>query len=162
MLARLVRSPCDHKRFPKFRKAIRVKLIAIAGGHPIQRLNHRRRITHLEQAPPPASLTCLECLYHLPCQPSAQKLDGFGNGWLAPETAMRTNRVVVDPPAFRQDLRFFERVEQLAVQKLLPHLCSVMPSFRQASSTARSLPVSSSIVRKCCRISSGVTVSWAW
>ena len=28
----------------------------------------------------------------------------------------------MDPPAFRQDLRFFERVEQLAVQQLLPHL----------------------------------------
>ena len=62
----------------------------------------------------------------------------------------------MDPPAFRQDLRFFERVEQLAVEKLRQHLCSVIPSFRQASSTARPLPVSTSIVRRCCRISSGV------
>jgi hypothetical protein len=62
----------------------------------------------------------------------------------------------VSPPAFRHDLGFVERVEQLAVQKLLPHLCSVTPSFRQASSTASPLPVSSSTVRRCCRISSGV------
>jgi hypothetical protein len=62
----------------------------------------------------------------------------------------------VSPPAFRQDLRFLERVEQLAIQKLRPHLCSVIPSFRQASGTARPVPVSSSTVRRCCRISSGV------
>ena len=48
-------------------------------------------------------------------------------GWfrergLAPETAVRTNRVVVAPPTFRHDLRFLERVEQLAVEKLRPHL----------------------------------------
>ena len=41
---------------------------------------------------------------------------------MAPETAVRTDRVVVAPPTFRQDLRFLERVEQLAVQKLRPHL----------------------------------------
>ena len=35
---------------------------------------------------------------------------------------MRTDRVVVSSPAFRQDLCFLERVEQFAVQKLLPHL----------------------------------------
>jgi hypothetical protein len=52
MLVSLVPSPCDHKRFPKFRKGIQLKLIGIAGGQPIQRLDHRRRITHLEQAPP--------------------------------------------------------------------------------------------------------------
>jgi hypothetical protein len=62
----------------------------------------------------------------------------------------------MSPPAFRQDLRFLERVEHLAVQKLCPHLCSVMPSLRQASTTARPLPVSSPTVRKCTRISAGV------
>ena len=35
---------------------------------------------------------------------------------------MRTDRVVVRSPTVRHDLCFFECVEQLAVQKLLPHL----------------------------------------
>ena len=34
-----------------------------------------------------------EFLYHLPCSSSARKLDGFGSGWLAPETAVRPDRV---------------------------------------------------------------------
>jgi hypothetical protein len=49
-------------------------------------------------------------------------VDGFGRRWLAPETAMWTDHVVVSPPTFRHDLCFLECVEQLAVQKLLPHL----------------------------------------
>ena len=62
-----------------------------------------------------SSLTSREFLYHLPCESSARKLDRFGSGWLAPETAVRTFCVVVTSPAFRHDLRFLERVEQLAV-----------------------------------------------
>ena len=69
-----------------------------------------------------AVMTSREYLYHLPCESSARKLDRFGSGWLAPETAVRTFCVVVPPPAFRHDLRFLERIEQLAVEKLLPHL----------------------------------------
>ena len=60
-------------------------------------------------------LTSRELLYHLPCEYSARKLDRFGSGWLTPETAVRTFCVVVTSPAFRHDLRFLERVEQLAV-----------------------------------------------
>jgi hypothetical protein len=56
-------------------------------------------------------LTSREFLYHLPCSSSARKLDSFGSGWLAPETAVRTDRVVVNPPAFYDDLGFFQRVE---------------------------------------------------
>jgi len=41
---------------------------------------------------------------------------------LAPETAVRTERVVVNPPGFRQNLRFLKPVKQLAVLKLLSHL----------------------------------------
>ena len=67
-------------------------------------------------------LTSREFSYHLPCESSARKLDRFGGGWLAPKTAVWADRVVVSPPAFRQDLRFLERVEHLAVQKLCPHL----------------------------------------
>jgi hypothetical protein len=53
-------------------------------------------------------LTSREFLYHLPSEFSARKLDGLGRGWLAPETAVRTDRVVVPPPAFCLDLRFLE------------------------------------------------------
>src|SRR5215831_7036438 len=88
-------------------------------------------------------------LYHLPCSSSARKLDSFGRGWLSPETAVRTDRVVVNPPAFDDDLGFFQRVEQFPVEKLIAPLCSVMPSFRQESSPARPLPLSSSTVRRC-------------
>src|SRR5262249_16246276 len=101
-------------------------------------------------------LTSREFLYHLPCSSSARKLDSFGSGWLAPETAVRTERVVVSSPAFDDDLGFFQRVEQFPVEKLIAQLCSVMPSFRQESSTARPLPVSSSTVRRCLIISSDV------
>ena len=94
-------------------------------------------------------MTSRELLYDLPCLSSARKLDSFGSGWLAPETAVRTDRVVVNPPAFDDDLGFFQRVEQFPGEKLIAHLCSVMPSFRQESSTARPLPLSSSTVRRC-------------
>src|SRR5262249_52783049 len=96
-----------------------------------------------------AQVTSREFLYHLPCSSSARKLEGFGSGWLAPETAVRTDRFVVNPPAFDDDLGFFQRVEQFPVEKLIARLCSVMPSFRQESSTARPLPLSSSTVRRC-------------
>lgn len=67
-------------------------------------------------------MTSREYLYHLPRESSARKLDRFRDKWLATETAVWTDRVVMIPPAFRHDLRFLERVEQLAVQKLRPHL----------------------------------------
>src|SRR5215472_18014352 len=67
-------------------------------------------------------VTSREYLYHLPCEPSARKLEDFGSGWLAPETTVRTDGIVVGPPAFRQNPRFLERIEQLAIEKLGPHL----------------------------------------
>src|SRR5215471_20479433 len=51
-------------------------------------------------------------------------LPGFGSWWLALEAAVRTDRGGVNPPAFRQNLRFLERVQQLAGEKLRPHLPS--------------------------------------
>ena len=70
------------------------------------------------------NVTSREYLHHLPCEPSARTLDGFGNEWLAPETAVWTDRVVMSPPAFRQDLRFLERIEQLHSPccKCVPHV----------------------------------------
>jgi hypothetical protein len=35
----------------------------------------------------------------------------------------------VNPPAFDDDLGFFQRVEQFPVEKLIAHLCSVMPEL---------------------------------
>lgn len=72
-------------------------------------------------------MTSREFLHHLPCECSARKLDGFGSGWPAPGAAVRADRVVVPPPAFRQDLRFLERVEQPTVQELFPHLDRICP-----------------------------------
>ena len=62
---------------------------------------------------------------------------------------MRTDRVVVNPPSFDDDLGFFQRIDQLSVEKLIAYVCSVMLSFRHASSTASPLLVSSSTVRRC-------------
>ena len=50
--------------------------------------------------------------------PPTMFVSGAG-GW--PRDRCVDDRVVMDPPAFRQDLRFFERVEQLAIQKLHPY-----------------------------------------
>jgi hypothetical protein len=67
-------------------------------------------------------VTSRELLYHLPCESSARKLESFGSRWLASETAMRADRVVMPPPAFCHDLCLLERREQLAIAKLIPHL----------------------------------------
>jgi hypothetical protein len=57
----------------------------------------------------------------LPCKSSARKLDSFGSRWLAPETAVRTDRVVVNPPSFDDDVGVFQRVAQLPVEQLIAH-----------------------------------------
>ncbi|MGH7184164.1 MAG: hypothetical protein ACREJN_19620 [Nitrospiraceae bacterium] len=45
-----------------------------------------------EQTDLRTGLTSREFLYHLPCERSARKLNGFGSEWLAPETAVRADR----------------------------------------------------------------------
>ena len=35
---------------------------------------------------------------------------------------MGTDRMIVDPPALREHLRFLQGLEQFAVEKLIPHL----------------------------------------
>lgn len=67
-------------------------------------------------------VTSRDFLYHLPCEPSARKLKGLGGRWLPPEAAVWPDRVVVDAALFDDDLRFFQRVEQLSVEQLIPHL----------------------------------------
>jgi hypothetical protein len=49
-------------------------------------------------------LTGREFLYHLPCESSARKLDGFGGRWLTPKAAVWPDRVVVSPPSFDDDV----------------------------------------------------------
>lgn len=66
-------------------------------------------------------MTSREFLYHLICQSSACQPDRLGDRWLPPETTVWTDRIVVDPPLFCQNLRFLQRVEQLAVQELRAH-----------------------------------------
>jgi hypothetical protein len=48
---------------------------------------------------------------------------------------VRPDRVVVPAPALDDDLGFLERVEDLAVEQLVPELTSVTPIERIASAT---------------------------
>ena len=48
---------------------------------------------------------------------------------------MRTDRVVVNPPAFDDNLGFFQRVEQLAVEQLIAHLPVDQAAVRTDRST---------------------------
>lgn len=67
-------------------------------------------------------VTSRECLVYLPCESSTRKPKNFGSGWLAPGTALRADRIVRNPPAFCQDLRFLRRAEELAVEEPASHL----------------------------------------
>jgi hypothetical protein len=42
-------------------------------------------------------MTSREFLYRRVCESSAGEPDCLGNRWLAPETTMRTDRIIVDP-----------------------------------------------------------------
>jgi hypothetical protein len=58
-----------------------------------------------------------------------------GEGWhehfrrwrLVAERFMRPDRVVVPPPAFDDDLRFLQRVEDFAIKQLVAQTTSVTP-----------------------------------
>jgi len=69
---------------------------------------------------------------------------------------MRALRVVLTAPALDEDFGFVQRIEEFPVQQLIPQLCSVMPSFRQASAIPMPLPASISTVRRWQMISSTV------
>ncbi len=73
---------------------------------------------------------------------------GLWGRWPIPQRTMRTLRVVALAPSFHDHPRLVQRVEEFAVEQLIPQLCSVMPSFRQVSGTALPLPSSISTVRK--------------
>jgi hypothetical protein len=65
-------------------------------------------------------------------------------------------RVVALAPPFHDHPRLVQRIEEFAVEQFIPQFCSVIPSFRQASTTASPLPNSISMVRNCPMISSAV------
>ena len=69
---------------------------------------------------------------------------------------MRAVRIVALAPPFHDHPRLLQRVEEFAVEQFIPQFCSVIPSFRQASTTASPLPSSISMVRNCPMISSAV------
>ena len=69
---------------------------------------------------------------------------------------MRALRVVLTAPALDEDLGFLQRIEEFAVQPLIPQLCSVMPSLRQASAIPRPFPTSISTIRRWQMIASAV------
>jgi hypothetical protein len=64
--------------------------------------------------------------------------------------------VVALTPTFHDHLRLAQRIEEFAVEQFIPQFCSVIPSLRQASTTASPLPSSISMVRNCPMISSAV------
>ena len=51
------------------------------------------------------------------------------------ERRVRSNGVVVPAPALDHDLRLLERIEDLAVEQLVPELTSITPIERIASAT---------------------------
>ena len=69
---------------------------------------------------------------------------------------MRSNGVVVPTPALDDDLGLLERVEDLAVEQLVPELTSVTLIERIASATGRPCAVSTSTCRSFATISSGL------
>jgi hypothetical protein len=64
--------------------------------------------------------------------------------------------VVVVTPALDDDLGFLERIEDLAVEQLVPEFTSVTPIERIASATDRPCAVSTSTCRSLATISSAV------
>src|SRR5918995_2676396 len=64
--------------------------------------------------------------------------------------------VIVATPALDDDLGFLERVEDLAVEQLVPEPTSVTPIERIASATIRPCAVSTSTCRSLATISSGL------
>jgi hypothetical protein len=62
----------------------------------------------------------------------------------------------VPTPALDHDLRLLERIEDLAVEQLVPELTCVTPIERIASATVRPCAVSTSTCRSLATISSGL------
>ena len=56
-------------------------------------------------------------------------------GWDIAEGRVRPDRIVVPAPCLDDDLGLLERVEDLAVEQLVPELTSVTPIERIASAT---------------------------
>ena len=88
----------------------------------------------------------------------AERCEGTSlwGGWPVPQRTMRALRVVAVAPSFHDHPRLVQRIEEFAVEQFIPQFCSVIPSLRQASTTASPLPNSISMVRNCPMISSVV------
>jgi hypothetical protein len=69
---------------------------------------------------------------------------------------VRAVAVVVPPPALDHDLGLRQRVEDLAVEQLVPEPTSLTPIARTASATGRPCAVSTSTCRSLATISSAV------
>ena len=54
---------------------------------------------------------------------------------LVAERAVRSDSVIFMPPPFHHDFRLIQRIEELPVQQLIPHLCSDTSICLQASGT---------------------------
>src|SRR5215212_9463655 len=72
------------------------------------------------------------------------------------EQGVGPKSVVVPAPALDHDLRLLERIEDLAVEQLVPELTCVTPIERIASATGRPCAVSTSTCRSLATISSGL------
>ena len=80
----------------------------------------------------------------------------LGCGRDGAERGVRPKGVVVPAPALDHDLRLLERIEDLAVEQLVPEFTSVTPIERIASATGRPCAVSTSTCRNLATISSGL------
>lgn len=56
-------------------------------------------------------------------RPLVYRYDAFGRWWTVSQSAVRPDSVVVTAPPLDQDLGLAKRVEDLAVQKLVPEPC---------------------------------------
>ena len=62
-----------------------------------------------------------------------------------PQCTMWSVRVVALAPTFHDHLCHVQRIEEFAVEQFIPQFSSVIPSFRQASTTEAHNPPSFSI-----------------
>src|SRR5215213_8403442 len=80
----------------------------------------------------------------------------LGCGRDGAERGVRPKGVVVPAPALDHDLRLLERIEDFAVEQLVPEFTCVTPIERIASATLRPCETNTSTCRNWATISSGL------